>query len=150
MSTEQVWTWEELATTWEHIREDMCRWDQQRSMTKVYLEKIPPKWRPGIALALALEKWKPGAKGRGCGTCALCVLYRVMNHPEDVGEEKHCRECPLAAKDRFCTRAGSLFREYHHEAAEIALGGLDGKKAVKIADKLYNLLVECYREEYER
>jgi hypothetical protein len=129
--------------TWEKIRdiysaavdaEDNAwvNWDE--SVIAEEISKVPKKYRPGLAAAFSVVKWDESNPNRGQGPCGLCVFYD-MNHVT-------CESCPLMKKDKGCNEAGSLF-----DQADVGYDGTFDKKA---ANKLYKVLCEIYKEEWEK
>jgi len=116
--------------TWDDLRKVLGARD-----TFAFLTRSPERWRKGFALALALLKWEP-RRGplQGHATCALCEYH--------AQQCKGCTVCPLRLING-CGSCDSVWENWRQ-----AETGSPEEKAA--ADKLYNLLVTCYAEEYER
>jgi len=95
-----------------------------------------PEYKHLIAAALAVAKWHPSrGKKQGMGNCSYCVQYRILN------VNNACENCPLDMVDQNCFDTGSYFSNIGMEHA--------ASKRAENRMKLYDLLMDFYREEYK-
>jgi hypothetical protein len=122
--------------TWKQLRQVA---DDDRA--EEFLRDTPVEWRPAIALALSCAKWSPerGQKqGRGSLQCGLCALYDSSSAISD-----DCKDCPLYLRTaRGCGESGTIWDNW--------CGARTPETKTKYAYRLYNLLMQLYKEEYER
>jgi len=96
------------------------------------LEGVKEKDKLLVALAFAVANWHPDVSvNRGGGPCALCMLYKGA-----------CSKCVLFKKTGLtCHEEDSLFIQFVDSWPE------DSDKA---ANKMYETLLELYKEEYRK
>jgi len=130
------YTWEELR---QHLKE--CEYSYE------LLSDFPTEWRWGFALAFAILTWAPDNPNRGHGSCGICqyrdlVPGRSCYKPTGAGMQHW--PCPLAVKSGKppCSDPGALWFEWRRTGNPV--------EREKAADKIYNILVELYAEEYNR
>jgi hypothetical protein len=108
-----------------------------------FLDSTPEEWKPAIALALSVAKWSPkrgNKQGAGGSICGLCAHYCSDSTP------RHCEACPVYLNDGDgggCGGRGSLWSQWL-DVEE------DEGESKRVANTLYNLLVELYKKEYYR
>jgi hypothetical protein len=113
------------------------------SKIEAFLESLPDEHKTAGALALSVAHWDPSertwirarlldrAYGRHCG---LCHLF----YP-DPG----CKACPLGKSGHICsTHAGDIWGGIVYSS--------DKRGFNRAADRMYNVLVYLYRQEWEK
>jgi hypothetical protein len=98
------------------------------------LRKVNKGDRTLVALALSVAKWHPEANYRGDGCCALCALTR-----------SNCYKCVLYKKEgKSCVASNynSLWGKF--------ITAETFADADNAANKMYETLLELYKEEYRR
>lgn len=131
------WTWKKLIKI---VNRSTKWWDYDSSIYDV-LDETPPKYRAALAAALSVAKWHPDRKTlRGDGDCGLCAFLEFT--PKGY-RETSCDTCPLLKRGNCCNDSGSL---WHKASCEIYDKAYYGENT----EKLYSLLADIYREEYEK
>jgi hypothetical protein len=139
----KMWTWEMLAE------------EMRRGNIFEALDDVSPDLQPLMALALSVAKWSPDFRTHllhgdleilYAQNCALCLYWS-----NELEKNRHtrffpcdmCDVCPLGKSGHGCNDSHSIWREalLVHEPAEHL-------EFNKHADKLYNVLVTLYAEEY--
>jgi len=126
--------------TWKQLREVV---DNDEIVD--FLKSTPEKWRNAIALALSVSKWSPARgkkQGAGGSLCGLCARH-CFDDPV-VSLRECCDTCPVFLHEGLgCGETDSPWANW----VGTELGSKESKRC---ADELYALLVELYREEYNR
>lgn len=134
-SVEKTWTWKELREFYRNHRYSCFALAN-------YLDNVPREWRLGIALALAVIKWEPRKPLQGLGQCALCTLFLRDVHVGNASRVEACKNCPLSSRGGGdCFDTASLFGQWMSTPSD---------ERAPLANKLHKVLVDLYREEYER
>jgi hypothetical protein len=100
-------------------------------------DDMPERWKRVVAAALAVAKWHPDNPNRGNAECSWCA-YQVNKTGHSVINGIACINCPVKCKDRACPLEGSLWKNWYIY------------QLPRRADKMYTLLLDIYREEYEK
>jgi hypothetical protein len=105
------------------------------------LGEMPDSLRPLIAVALSVAKWHPSrGKMVGGGNCGLCIVYYKC---------ASCIECPLCKKTGLKCDSGHAL-EGPESLWAITRKNKYGPKRYEAERKLYKILMDIYREEYEK
>lgn len=135
MSKMKNYTWEDIQKIYEKsIEEDETKfvgWCD--SIIAIEIFSVPKKYRPGLAAAFSVVKWHEKNPERGNGPCGLCILYTTSFCSDD---------CPLYKKDKDCNDYGSLFDKTSDYSMFNDIN--------KSSDNLYDVLLEIYKEEWEK
>ena len=114
---------------------------------EAFLGSLPDEHKTAGALALSVAHWDPSErkwmwKHREFyeDSCGLCIQFH---------ERGFCGECPLN-KVSNCYHGGSLWMEVHLLSPNAYYASLPTDKFNDAADKLYNVLVDLYRKEWEK
>lgn len=125
MTKMKNYTWEDIQKIYvQAVAEDYKDWD--KSVIAEEILGAPKKYQPGLAAAFSVVKWHKDNPERGEGPCGLCILYSI---------DFVCTNCPLEKKDKDCNLQGSLFADTY---------------ACEPDEKLYNVLLEIYKEAWEK
>ena len=110
-----------------------------------YLASVPEKQRPATALALSVAHWHRSERdwiweneniAVSTDYCGLCTLYDPMS----------CWSCPLRQKAGECGKTEA--NPWGRVNAAIFYG--ERKAFDHYADKMFNILVELYEEEWAK
>jgi len=116
----------------------------ENGSVKWALKQVPKEYKKLYALVLSVAKWHPNQRSdlRGEGECGLCATYRSYSKTFVDDSRYLCRNCPLSQAGFGCMEMSSLFDE--------AIDELDFYGPSGSVDKLYNVLLRLYVEEFER
>lgn len=120
----KTWTWNKIRK----ILKTGSFWSIWSEIQDALLE-TDEKYRPALAAAFSVAKWKDKLYDAPCGLCAFTSL-----------REDSCDGCGLYARGQWCDDDESLFR---------VLDDSDFKNEVA-ARKLTKLLCDIYRDEYNK
>ncbi len=104
-----------------------------------FFDLVPKEQRTLMAALISCLKWYPGniykRRNSLCGLCYLSFSTRL--------EIPVCENCPLYKKTRKeCTDDNSLFEKAEKE--------ISNKEPGKYCQKLFDVLLKVYKEEYEK
>ena len=125
--------------TWKELKAIVRNDDSDK--IKNFLNSLPNKHRTAGALALSVAHWHPSEREWikethkfGANNCGLCVQFG----------EGACAKCPLN-KVSNCHTPHSLWSKVATAFWNDEIGMFNLR-----ADKLYNVLVDLYRKEWEK
>ncbi len=102
------------------------------------LLRTPKDMRSLVAAALSVAKWHPTRLVRGgSDSCGLCVFW----------SQADCGKCPLVKRRQRCRNKTSTFSKWF-KALKLTFEVTTELDVA--ADEMYELLMDIYREEYEK
>jgi len=116
---------------------------------KFSLRTVPKKYRILVALALSVAHWHPDNFIRGGKdvTCPLCSLFYKEQEDYVFNNKSFCGKCPLVIADQWCNSEYSLWKQWYNISRFV----INRKEEINLrADKVYFVLMNLYKEEYER